>query len=253
MFTLPNKNTVNLAYGENKVYVNVLTDNGAERTYVIKVTRLLNEDNFLLTLTSNLGTWDKTFDKETKEYTISVPAKTKSIVFSGTVSVGSTVTGLGSVDLSVGSTSHLVSVTNDSGLVNNYNITIVRPGSNDASIVSITSDQGPLTYENGVYNISVDNDVATIKFIVETTDPDATVDMKDLYNLNYNDNNFVILVLAEDGETQEELKIHVYRYKHIDSVNIIEDEVALNVDEEFTALYEYSPDNTDYNSWQNNL
>ena len=240
------KNTINLAYGENKVYVNVLTDIGAERTYVIKVTRLLNEDNYLLTLTSNLGTWDKTFDKVIKEYTITVPAKTKNIVFSGTVSVGSTVTGLGSIDIKVGETTHLVSVTNDSGLVNNYNITIVRPGSTDASIVSITSNQGDLTLEDGVYNISVDNDVATIKFTVVTTDSDATVDMKELYNLEYNDNNFVILVIAEDGTTQEELKIHVYRYKHIESVNIIEESATIGVGEEFLAEYEYTPLNTDY-------
>ena len=241
-----NKNTINLSYGENKIYVNVLTNNGAERTYVVKVTRLLNEDNYLLTLTSDKGTWDKTFDKDTKDYTITVPAKTKSITLSGTVSVGSTVTGLGNVDIKEGENTHLVSVTNDSGLVNNYNITIIRPGSSDASIVSITSDQGPLTLENGIYNISVDNDIATIKFTVETTDPDATVEMKDLYNLNYNDNNFVILVRAEDGETTQELKIHVYRYKHIESVNIIEESAAIGVGEEFLAEYEYAPENTDY-------
>ena len=148
---------------------------------------------------------------------------------SGTASVGSTITGLGSFDLTVGENELLVSVTNDAGLVNTYTIKVVKPGNGDASLESITSNRGELTLDNGTYKIYVDNDINSIKFTVVPKDSDATVEMLDVYNLNFNGNNFEIIIRAEDGETTNTIPIYVYRYKHIESVNIIPEQVAINV------------------------
>ena len=70
--------------------------------------------------------------------------------------------------------------------------------------------------------------------------------MKDVYNLNFNGNNFEIIIRAEDGETTNAIPIYVYRYKHIETVNIIPDQIAVNIGETSEVEYEYTPDNTDY-------
>ena len=240
-----NDKVINLDYGENKVYFTVTSENGASRTYTLVVTRSDSDEYYLLTLSTNLGTWNKEFNKDTNDYVIDVPAKTNMIVFSGTSSVGSTVEGLDSVQIKNGENNHMIVVTSPSGLKNTYNFTINRPSSNNANAL-ITSNQGDLTLENDIYKLSVDDSISQIKFIVTPEDSDAKVVMNDSYELNYGKNEITIKVIAEDGVTEKDYYIEIYRKKDIESISYIDEEVIINVGVNVTPEYVINPEDTDY-------
>ena len=240
-----NDKVINLDYGENKVYFTVTSENGASRTYTLVVTRSDSDEYYLLTLSTNLGTWNKEFNKDTNDYVIDVSAKTNMIVFSGTSSVGSTVEGLDSVQIKNSENNHKIVVTSPSGLKNTYNFTINRPSSNNAN-ATITSDQGELTLDVDTYKRSVDDSVSQIKFIVTPEDSDAKVVMDEIYHLNYGKNEITIKVIAEDGVTEKTYAIEIYRYKDIESINYTEDEIILNTGASNTPEYTINPSDTDY-------
>ncbi len=241
-----NDKVVSLNYGENKIYFTVTSENGASRTYTLAVTRSDSDEYYLLTLLTNLGTWDKTFDKDNNGlYTINVPEKTNMIVFSGTTSVGSTVEGLDSIPISLGDNEHKIIVTSPSGLKNTYNFNVIRPGSNNADILSITSNHGELTLDEGTYKLSVEDSASTISFTVNLSDKDAKVIMDSSYNLTYGKNEITIKVEAEDG-TEKNVPIEIYRYKDIASITYDLDEIILNIGDEDTPTYTINPEDTDY-------
>ena len=233
--------TMNLSYGENKVYVKVTSNTGAERVYTVNVIRAQSSDYYLLTLTTDKGTWDKEFDTNVKEYSISAGIEDEVIKFSGTYSKGAYASGLGDVNVPVGESTHTIIITSESGQTNTYTFTINRVGNNETGIESITSNRGDLTLEDNKYKITVPDSASSIKFTVTTLDPNATVNMEEIYRLDYGTNEIEIEVVAQDKETKKKYIIEVKREKDLASINIIEDTIALDIGEEFDILYELDP------------
>lgn len=216
-----------LAYGDNTFYVNVTSASGVVRTYTVKVNRTLETGNYLLSLETDKGTLNPVFDKETNEYNLVLPAKTKKINLTGTGSPNTTVVGLGKVDITGYSIEHNITVVSQKGDVNVYKLNITKPASSNTNLISLTPSNSTLDYSNDIleYNMEVEDDINLISFVAEPEDSDATVTGTDITNLAYGDNEIEIVVTAEDKTTTRTIKININRKK--DLISIIPDPLSL--------------------------
>ncbi len=241
--------TINLTPGENTIYIKVVSISKAERVYKLIVTRENSDENKLLTLESSTGNITPKFDKDVNSYTLNVPVGTKYVTLSGTVSENATVNGLETYPLTVGTVTKYITVTSQSGLVNTYEVTIVREASHDALITNIKPSVGSLnpSFTSGTksYTIEVEGDVNNISFDVTTNSKDALVVGNGVTALFAGKNIITITSIAEDGITQESVNIEVY--KKTDIISFDTDlEINVPVGNDYQIDIKYNPENTDY-------
>lgn len=249
-YDLVNINTdINLKSDTNTVYIKVVSSLGAERVYKIAITKDISDENKLLTLNSNVGEFDPVFNPDTNSYILNVPVGTETVTLSGTVSDNAFVTGLGTHAVVVGRTTQFITVTSQSGIVNTYDVTIVREASTDASITNIIPSTGPLfpLYTEGVsdYRLTVEGDVNQVSFDVTTSSPLATVTGNDLTTLFNGNNVITITSTAEDGVTTQTVNITVYKKTDIESFDTAE-EIDVIIGSTHQIEIKYNPENTDY-------
>ena len=237
-----------LNYGLNKFYVNVESMSGNVRTYTIVVNKKLDDDNYLLSLSSSIGDITPSFDKEINNYTLTVPAKTTQLELSGLASANSTVVGLGITNILVGNQERNIVVTNKNGETNVYKISINRIASNNTKLVSLIPISGNLNYNNDTndYTMEVDDNVSVMSFDYELEDQDATITGNEITNINYGENIINIAVTAEDGVTTRTIKINVIRNKEITSIVPNKRNVLLTENAQETVTYELNPIDTTY-------
>lgn len=223
--------------------MNVLT-----RTYEVQIERADSEENKLLTLESDVGTFDQEFDPDINEYILSLPAKVSEVTFTGTVSNYSTVEGLTTVEVTEAEVIHQILVTSPSGDINTYTITIKKGFSDNTKLDSLVPSSGTLDYSNDVteYELVVEDSVSFINFVATPNDPDATVTGTDLTSLEYGKNEIIITVTAEDGVTKRVITINVYRKKGIADIIPEKERILLDIDEELSVSYTLNPEDTDY-------
>ena len=241
--------TINLTPGDNTIYIKVVSISKAERVYKLVVTRENSDENKLLTLESSVGDITPKFDKDVNSYTLNVPVGTKYVTLSGTVSENATVNGLETYPLTVGTVTKYITVTSQSGLVNTYEVTIVREASHDALITNIKPSVGSLnpsfTSDTKSYTIEVEGDVNNISFDVTTNSKDALVVGNGVTTLFAGKNIITITSIAEDGITQESVNIEVY--KKTDIISFDTDlEINVPVGNDYQIDIKYNPENTDY-------
>lgn len=240
---------IELNPGTNNIMVKVVSASNVERVYKIVVTRANSDENKLLTLTSNVGTISPEFDPNTKQYTIDVPIGSKYITLSGTVSENATVNGLGTYPLSVGTITKYITVTSQSGLVNTYEVNIVRKASSDATITNIVPSIGTLspTFTTGIssYTVEVEGDVNQIYFDVTTSSTDSVVAGDGITELFAGKNIITLTSIAEDGITQESVNIEVYKKTDITSFDT-DLEINVPIGNDYQIDIKYNPTNTDY-------
>ena len=250
--TLSGDGTKTLAYGDNTFYVKVTSSSGIERTYTIKVNRTLESGNYLLTLESDIGTFDPVFDKDTNSYTLTLPKKTTQINLTGTSSSNTTVIGLGNVSITDYNIEHLITVVSQNGDVNIYRINIIKPASNNTELISLTPSSGTLTpsYSNDTleYTMEVEDNINLISFDAVLADSDATITGIDMTNLHYGDNTIEIVVTAEDKVTTRTITININRKK--DLIEIIPEpdkiDLVLSVGDVQNVTYTLNPTDTSY-------
>ena len=234
-----------IAPGENRFYITVESQSGAIRTYQVVVNRSKSTENKLLTLTSDIGTWNQEFDSEVNSYTITVPEKTSKITLDGTASANSSINGLGTSDVNVGSQTRTIIVTSQSGEINTYTITIVRPSSNNVNLISLTPSTGELSpsFDNSIndYEIEVSDSTNLISFEVIPVDEDVTITGNDITILDYGENNITIKVTSEDKTTSKDIHIKVTRVKDLISIIPSESEVLLEKNETKEITYTLNP------------
>lgn len=237
-----------VAFGENRYYVTIQSVSGVIRSYQIVINRLENSENYLLSLESDVGVFDKEFDKLTNEYTLNVPAKTTQIDFSGTISENATVIGLGKTAISSSHETRTISVTSQTGEVNNYIIHIERAAENNTELESLIPSSGTLDYSNDQleYVLEVDGGITEIAFEAIPKDPAATITGTEKTNLSYGDNEITIVVTAEDGITSRTIKINVKRMKQLKEIIPSEERIHLDIGEVENITYTLNPEDTSY-------
>lgn len=234
--------------GENRFYVTVESASGVVRTYQIVVNREESKENLLLSLTSDVGTISPEFNPSINEYTITVPEKTTEVTLDGTVSINSTVIGLGLTDVKLGMQQKIITVTSQSGLINNYVVNIVRPASSNTELESLIPSNGELTYTNDLqdYEMEVDDNVNVISFVAIPKDKEATVAGVELQSLDYGENVIQIVVTAEDKVTTRTINIKITRMKDLKNIIVSPDEVLIEKNEEINISYTLEPLDTSY-------
>ena len=244
--TIDGDGIVNIDYGLNEIRIDVTSTNNIVRTYIINVTREKSNENYLLSLTSDIGEFDKEFDKDINEYTLTLPLKTMSIELDGTVSNNSTVNGLGEVVITSYEFTHNIYVTSQNGEVNIYKVNIIKPKSNNTNLISLVPDIGNIEYSNDIteYEMTVDSRVVSIEFEAIPEDRDATIKGIGNRMLSMGENIITIEVTAEDGVTKRNINIKVTRKASFTDFEI-EEEVKLIKGQTFELHPKGIPTNED--------
>lgn len=224
-----------LEVGVNELVVKVTSAANVSRNYIVRVERMLNSDATLSDLEIDQGVLDRPFDSDDSgPYAISVDENTGTIDFSGQIPNGATVIGLGPVEIGPGETVHTVIVTAADGTVKEYTFVITRPYSGDTGVISITPSSGSLQPEFNdtvsEYTMTVPDSTANLSFDVVTSSPTATVFGNNLTQLNHGENTIALIITAEDGTTRT-ITIKVNRLKEVESIEVSDSMIALNLNE----------------------
>ena len=208
----------------NMVYITVTAEDESTKTYQIQVTRLPQANNFLssLTVESSSGkTYDLSpvFNKNTLNYTITVPEDDNNLVIGGTKeTVSSSVVGFGNISVNTFPYAHQVVVTSAGGVDRVYTITITKAKSSNTNLKGITVSEGTLSpsFSESItkYTVNVSSDISSID-IEATLNKGQSVTNTGTHNLNYGNNEIDLTVAAEDGT----LKVY--------TVNVIRDNEIL--------------------------
>jgi hypothetical protein len=230
-------------------YIKVIGVSKVERVYKLKVVKQgVLKENKLLSLTSDKGTFDKTFDSEIKEYELTVEEGTTNLTLSGTVSEGASVSGLGLKEVKVGSKIELINVTSADGRINTYQITITRNMSSNNEVSKIIPSVGELepVFNKDVkeYNMVLESENDKISFDVITVSNLARVEGNEETTLKEKENVVLIKVIAEDGSENTYI-INVYRKKAIEKITA-PSKITIYLFEEKDIEYIIEPLDTDY-------
>ena len=240
---------VDLDYGKNYVYVQVVASNGAKRTYTVEITRK-DTANFLTELTANTGTWTVTptesLLKTQFDYELTLPDGVTEIKLKGNWSEGATVDNLDKVyqTISVPPASNLlykINVTSASGEINTYTVTIHGAVSGETDI-DLDTDRGKPSYlGDNKYELTVKDDASTIVLDVKPKDAGATVTMQPFYALQYGETVITFTVTSSDGSDTQTYTLTVTRGKDIEKIVPSKDEIVIVISEEYTLTYTIEP------------
>lgn len=190
------------AVGDNEVIVKVTAENGDIRNYKIIVNRLPSSNNNLLTLKTNYGKLDPTFDKDTTQYNVEVENEVEFITVSATKEDKySTITGLGKYALIVGENDINVTVEAENGDMKVYTIKVTRKQSSNTNLLRIDNDKYLVVNkkDDSTYVITATNDVNKIKLTGIPEKTTTNVIGNGEYNLVVGENIIQLKAIAEDG------------------------------------------------------
>lgn len=185
-----------------------------ELEFDIQIIRNISSNNDLASLNSNVGTFDKEFDKDTISYVLTVPYDTKSVILSGSAfDVYAKVDGLIEYDFLDDEKTVSVVVTAEDGSTKTYTVKIVRdakPLVNSISYVyssnnylkELTIASYDIDFDKFVneYTIKVDSDVKFLDIKAVAEDSRARVEITGNENFKTGNNIVTITVTAENGD-----------------------------------------------------
>ena len=200
--------TFNLTTGSNQIVITVTTQSGVKRSYIVNVTRRKDNNSKLLSLQAKVGNtpyeYTPTFDPNTDEYFITVPAGTQQITLSGTISENATVTGLGIHDLVAGNNLIRIVVTAESGVSSTYFVNVNRELSDNNFLTNLEPSVGTLEPAFGYYEtdyvLNVDSGASLLSFEYYTEDMGATVTGAERQVIPDGTSERQIKVRAENGD-----------------------------------------------------
>ena len=197
--------------GENKIYVEVTTEDAHTRKYIINVNREKNDDNYLASLKvyHNGVAYELTpnFDKSTTSYSLNVDPNVEDVVLVGTPhDERATVDGLGEKQVKFGDNTFDVVVTAEDGSTRTYTIVINRALSTINNLFLLEPSSGELEPEfDGdtlEYDLVLDESVSTLWFDYIAEDKYSTVEGVEEKIVPDGTSVREIVVTAENGDTK---------------------------------------------------
>ena len=208
----------NFIVGMNRVEI-IVTDHLGDRTstYILNVNRQNYANTYLAYIYPNKGVLTPNFDKTNLWYTVTVDGSVDSIDIMADVEVSSnTLTGDGSYSLSPGVNKISLVVTTPTGISRTYYVNVIRNlnSNNDLLSLEVTANGerqslipefDPATLS---YTVNVQEGISDVN-ISATADSSAIVIGLGNKMLNVGENNYEIVVTAEDGSVKKyQLKIN---------------------------------------------
>lgn len=238
---------VSLHYGDNDLsYTVVNQQNGNSKTYKIKVIRpdIRSSDNSLVSLT--VGS-NKVVLGDENEYNVTVDGKVSSVEIHATLPNGATfIDGYGeriggnALKLNNETTSVEIKVKAENESIRNYkiNITKINLKSNDASLKSLKVEGLDFDFksEQLEYNLSVKNNISSVKIEAIKNHEKANVEYPESINLKNGVNTILVKVTAEDSSVKT-YKLNITREEEVPIVSNIK---IIGINFEFNPkIYNY--------------
>lgn len=200
-----------------------LSGNISKDTYVndlgslvanFNVIRKISNNSYLDSLNADVGTFDKTFDRDVLSYTLTVPYNTTTVILSGALAdIYSSVTGLTQYTLEGNTTTATITVTAEDGTTRVYTINIVREaatpiayypsGDNFLDELTIEGYEIDFSRYTTEYKINVENTINSLDIRAIASDNRSTVLITGNENFKVGENIVTIRVTAENGDARE--------------------------------------------------
>ncbi|MEG0726442.1 MAG: cadherin-like beta sandwich domain-containing protein [Erysipelothrix sp.] len=237
-----------LKVGVNEHRIVVTSFENVERSYIVRITRLPNDNHSLESLEVIGGTLETPFDpSHLGPYVVNTVEGQENVEFKVTIPEGSHVKGDGIVAIEPGKTSHQIEVTSESGRTNIYTFEIVRPSATSAKILNIIPSSGILTpkFDPSVkeYTMEVEDRVSEMEFEVLTDSKNALISGNTMEDLQYGENKRIITVSSEDHKTQEVITITINRNREIHTLHLEQSNILMGVDEVKQLAVRIEPEN----------
>ncbi|QNN60631.1 cadherin-like beta sandwich domain-containing protein [Erysipelothrix inopinata] len=237
-----------LKVGVNEHRIVVTSFENVERSYIVRITRLPNDNHSLESLEVIGGTLEKTFDpSDLGPYIVNTIEGQENVEFKVTIPDGSQVKGDGVVAIQPGKNTHQIEVTSESGKTNIYTFEIMRPSATSAKILDIIPSAGTLTpkFDQSIkeYTMEVEDRVSEIEFEVLTDSKNALISGHTMEDLQYGENKRIITVSSEDHKTQETITIHITRNREIHALHLEQSNILMSVDEVKQLAVRIEPEN----------
>ena len=184
---------------------NLLDDKTSERKEFI-INRIDNRSNDSTLKSLTITDAQINFDPNVKNYTVSIPNKTKEVTVSSVVnhSKATYVIGYGNrkVTLKEGNNEILIKVKAENGTESVYTINLVKEASNNYNLVSISVDDKviKMTKNKYKYSVKVNNNVTRVNISAIAEHPDTLAIVNDNRDLVEGSNIITLTVTAPNGE-----------------------------------------------------
>lgn len=208
--------TKNLGYGNNKFSIIVTAPSGDKKTYTITVNRKDNRssNNKLSSLSVDGAELSPKFNSNTKSYTVSVPFSISSLKINAKAEDSKSKVSISNTSINAEETKDInITVTAENGSTNTYVIRATR-GKDPNKVLSKNNNLSSLKVSQGIlspafkkeqdkYIVYLPYEVDSIKIDATVEDTKyATIKIEGAEKLSTGNNNYKIIVTAEDGSTK---------------------------------------------------
>lgn len=203
-------NTPLVTTDTNEVIITVTAEDKTIKTHILAVTRTKSNVATLDSLTVTNGSFNPSFNKDTWEYTVTVPVETTEFDVNATTTEphASITSGVGHYTMTESTKEiEVVVVSEDLSKTKTYKLNITRTKSSDNTLSSITVSEGNLSQE---FNQNITSYTVNVEGSVDSIDVEATLSDSrakilsgtGTHNLNVGNNTITITVESESGAKQ---------------------------------------------------
>ena len=206
MATLTGTGTYDLKVGLNVIPVKVISTDGIERTYQIKVTREKSTETRLSALEVKEHTITPEFDMDTKTYNVTTTLSSLDIV-AQTYDSDATYEIIGNENLQKGTNNIIIRVTAPNGVnTEDYTLVVTRTESYNNNLEYLKVEGYAITPEfnksTSVYELNVSAEVNKVNVLAKAEQETATVSGTGIITLNSGKNVIPVTVTSEAGTTK---------------------------------------------------
>ena len=216
--TVIGNGTKEVKTGSNRYEITVTAEDGSINTYILNITKEVSDNNYLSSLVPSVGTLDPVFNKETLEYTLELGVEDTTLGFTAVPESNlAKVTGDTEQTVSDGESIRLITVTAENGDIRTYKIKVKKetdsePRLERLEILGYPFEFDPDTFEYTLQVSKSKKKLLESEITAVPKDPEATVNlMGDLDLIADVTNTYIVEVIAKDGYTTQQYKIHITR------------------------------------------
>lgn len=203
-------NTPLVTTDTNEVIITVTAEDGTIKPYTLVVTREKSNVATLDSLTVTNGSFNPSFNKDTSEYTVTVPVETTEFDVNATTTEphANITSGVGHYTMTESTKEiEVIVVSEDLSTTKTYKLNITRTKSSDNTLSSITVSEGNLSPEfnqnTTSYTVNVVGSIDSIDIEATLSDSRAKIlSGTGTHNLNVGNNTITITVESESGAKQ---------------------------------------------------
>lgn len=235
-----------LEYGDNKVEVKIIAENGAEATYTIMVNRKDNRTGDVNLKKLSVSNTNIKYDEKTDTYFATVSKSIDKVLINATANdPNAMLTGTGTKNLTIGNNTFELNVTSTGGSSKTYTINILRVDyeiqqdieSNELLSLSINGLVFDMTTKQKTYLYGVSKEAQALEINAVPISKTAKVEITGNEKLKTGF-NVISIKVTETNETTSEYKIIAYKsptsatqIQDLNNLNIPDPNLVINVSE----------------------